>query len=86
MIYIINKYNIIFIFLFLSCNNPNLTDGDPNSVIPKTSFSISDFQSSDQCAECHPDQYNQWSRSMHSFTAFDPKFFNFFSNMFVEGE
>jgi len=68
------RYYVFGIFVMLSCDR-TITDNETGDMIPKTSFSVSDFQTSDDCKTCHPDQYNQWSRSMHSFTAKDAKFF-----------
>ena len=50
---------------------------DQNGNILSTEFSVSDFKSSDQCAECHADHYNEWSSSMHSYSMKSPLFFSY---------
>ncbi len=52
-------------------------ESTPISVTPAdttSSFSASDFVSAEECKVCHLDQYNEWSGSMHAFSAKDPVF------------
>ena len=41
------------------------------------SFSISDFDSAQDCQGCHSTHYDEWSQSMHSYTAHSPIFFSY---------
>jgi len=50
---------------------------DQNGNILNTEFDVSDFKSSDQCADCHSDHYNEWSSSMHSYSMKSPLFFSY---------
>ena len=50
---------------------------DQNGNILNSEFSVSDFKSADQCAECHADHYNEWSSSMHSYSMKSPLFFSY---------
>ena len=74
MIKIIRKYYLIIILILLSCDKP-ITESDSNELLPKSSFNISDFEKSDNCKSCHPNHYEQWSRSAHYLTSKSEKFF-----------
>ena len=50
--------------------------GDDGEIL-FTEFSLSDFKSSEECASCHEDHYNEWFSSMHSYTAHSPLFFSY---------
>ena len=41
------------------------------------SFSISGFDSAQDCQGCHNTHYDEWSESMHSYTAHSPIFFSY---------
>ena len=41
------------------------------------SFDISDFDSAEDCQACHTTHYEEWSSSMHSYTAHSPLFFSY---------
>jgi len=52
--------------------NPKLPT-PPNGASPK--FKITDFTAPEQCADCHPNHYNEWRSSMHAYAFVDPVFF-----------
>ena len=41
------------------------------------SFSVNDFNSALDCQSCHLSHYEEWSQSMHSYTAHSPVFFSY---------
>ncbi len=38
-------------------------------------FKVSDFQSAEECKDCHPVHFEEWSGSMHAYAFTDPLFF-----------
>lgn len=47
---------------------------DPISMPLEPVFDVTDFQSAETCASCHPDHAEQWGRSMHAYAMVDPVF------------
>ena len=41
------------------------------------SFNLNDFNSAEDCQGCHTSHYEEWSSSMHSYTAHSPLFFSY---------
>lgn len=56
-----------FLWILISCNESRFDSRDP---VPET---IS-FDSAKECQDCHPQQYTEWSQSMHAYAAKSPVF------------
>ena len=77
---------IASVLIFSSCIKNNLFTNKPSQAIYKeyilnefggvqsTEIVLSDFESSNNCQQCHPNHYNDWSQSMHAFSIQDPIF------------
>lgn len=68
----------LFIILMLAVLLPgcsddsNPTDVQPDQDTTSAGFTAADFESAEDCKGCHPDQYDQWSGSMHAYATVDP--------------
>ena len=84
--------SVVSIFIFSGCNEENqVADQDSASLahqeysidsdgsIIDTEFEITDFTSASECAECHVQHYNEWSKSFHSEAFNDPVFMSLWS-------
>ncbi|MCH8253626.1 MAG: hypothetical protein IID36_14360 [Planctomycetes bacterium] len=47
---------------------------DPLSMPGEATLAMENFRSASQCAACHPNHYNEWRTSMHSYAMIDPVF------------
>ena len=74
------SYNLFLCFLLFSCK-------ESESVIPQTDFEsfpvkatseikVDDFIPASECANCHPNHFDEWSHSRHAFAMNDPLFFS----------
>jgi len=45
--------------------------------IINTPFDVNHFNSAQDCQGCHPTHYDEWSQSMHAYTAHSPLFFSY---------
>lgn len=65
----------VFIYIFLlfivSCDDLGKEDPIPQRPI-QTSFKVEDFSSAEDCVNCHPNHYAEWSASMHAYSTQDP--------------
>ncbi len=57
--------------LAVGCGDDKPNDSGPGDTTAAT-FALSDFQSSTECAGCHPNHYEEWSGSMHAYATQDP--------------
>ena len=76
------------IFFCISCDNKNITPStqiefprknytlNDNGTVQSTEFSIDDFDSAQECKDCHVEHYDEWSQSMHAYAMRDPVFFS----------
>lgn len=66
---------IIMASLSLTLVWPRLEGPVPAAATGGNSFSIFGvYQSPDRCRECHPDEYEAWSGTIHAQASFDPVF------------
>jgi hypothetical protein len=64
---------LILLGLGLSgCGNDSITDSPP--IAQDTALTVDDFETATSCQSCHPDQFQQWSGSMHAYALKDPTF------------
>ncbi len=64
---------LILLGLGLSgCGNDSITDSPP--IAQDTALTVDDFETATSCQSCHPDQFEQWSGSMHAYALKDPTF------------
>lgn len=63
---------LIFMMTFAGCgdDDPPITGGGQDTTT--FPFLASDFDSAESCRDCHPDQYADWSGSMHAYAVKDP--------------
>ena len=68
-----NFLGIFFLstFLWVGCDDQGKNDPLPVRPIQST-FAVDDFSSAEDCKECHPNHYDEWSASMHSYSMEDP--------------
>ncbi len=58
--------------LLAGCTDEDDDTGGIEDYPIQTSFAVNDFAPSAGCASCHPDQYREWSGSMHAYAMHDP--------------
>ena len=58
---------MLVFWTFLACNESRF---DSRDLIPETMS----FDSAKECQDCHPQQYEEWSQSMHAYAAKSPVF------------
>ncbi len=65
----------VFIYIFLlfivSCNDLGKNEPIPQRPF-QTTFKVEDFSSAEDCQDCHPNHYAEWSASMHAYSTQDP--------------
>ncbi|MBI44600.1 MAG: hypothetical protein CMG66_00340 [Candidatus Marinimicrobia bacterium] len=52
-------------------------DVDSLGNVISNSFNLDDFDSAENCQGCHSSHYEEWSSSMHAYTAHSPLFFSY---------
>lgn len=63
---------VVIAFALCGCGEDNTTPTDGGGGTP--GLKTSDFEASEDCRSCHPDQYREWSGSMHAYALRDPVF------------
>jgi hypothetical protein len=66
---------LVTVALLSGCSSDSTPTGDNGSDTGGQPFSAADFEAAENCGVCHPDQYNEWSGSMHAYALSDPVFF-----------
>ncbi len=67
-------FPVLLFFFIISCND--LGKESPLPVRPyQTTFKVEDFSSANECRDCHPNYYEEWSASMHAYSVTDPVWF-----------
>lgn len=69
-----NKQFFIFtltVLVLVSCADQG--SNKPLDELPvQTAFKVEDFKPAEQCKNCHPNHYAEWSASMHAYSMQDP--------------
>ncbi|MFQ5607665.1 MAG: multiheme c-type cytochrome [Candidatus Zixiibacteriota bacterium] len=61
-------------FAIFGCDDGATPVGGGGGEIPPPAFSAADFSPAQECQQCHPDQFTDWSGSMHAYAIKDPVF------------
>ena len=68
-----NRFYLFILCLFsFSCGDLGKEEIPPPSRPIQTQFKVEDFSSAQECQSCHPTHYDEWSSSMHAYSAKDP--------------
>lgn len=65
---------VLISLTFAGCEHQKpLSPADETPQID-TTLELADFKSAQDCAQCHPNHFSEWSGSMHAYAALDPVF------------
>ncbi|HJL75311.1 MAG TPA: multiheme c-type cytochrome, partial [Candidatus Marinimicrobia bacterium] len=70
---------ISFLLFVISCDDQGREDPIPQRPV-QTTFKVEDFSSAEDCQDCHPNHYEEWSASMHAYSVTDPVWFKLQQN------
>lgn len=73
-VFIILAFGILSSLFFTACESDDVPTGTPPTDGDSPPFKASDFDAATTCQSCHPQQFKEWSGSMHAYAMTDPVF------------